>query len=245
MTQKKRIEEMESTIRYLYEKEGRSKNYIAKLLSVNRKSLSDAIAEWGLVKADERHLTPSKKKFLNKYKREIIDMLDSDIPVTEISKKLNIREELLYDIYFKRDKELAHCFKSWQTRALHKRIKVIPSVQLNSCNLEGEEWRDILGYPAYEVSNKGRVRYKTEASNTLRFVKLFQNVTSGRIYVSLQSDNKRAKINLARLVAFTFCTGHDKEHDVVAHMDGCPQNNRSENLKWVSQETEEFFGCIR
>lgn len=64
MTQIEKIEILKETITQLYEKEGRSKLYISDLLKINRKSLTQKINEWELVKADKRHLNPSNKNFL-------------------------------------------------------------------------------------------------------------------------------------------------------------------------------------
>lgn len=241
MTQQERVKELEGTIRYLHEKEGRSKNYIAKLLDISRKSVSDAIAEWGLIKADERHLKPSTKKFLNKHRQEIINMLDSDTLMTEISSRLGISRKSLYDTYIRNDRELTHHFNLWQERKARRHLnsveqkKNISSREYDVPDLEGEEWRDILGYPAYQVSNKGRVRRLSKRYDSYYLVKPAQNAVTGRIYVALQCDRKRANLSLARLVAFAFCTGHDSEHNTVDHIDGDVQNNYSDNLDWVSQ----------
>ena len=55
MTQKEKINILKDTIVKLYEKEGRSIVYISELLNIDRKSLTTAINEWELIKADKRH----------------------------------------------------------------------------------------------------------------------------------------------------------------------------------------------
>ena len=62
MTHLEKIKTLESTIRFLYCKEGRSKSYIARLLEVDRKVLSIYINSLNLVKANVSYMTPSKQK---------------------------------------------------------------------------------------------------------------------------------------------------------------------------------------
>ena len=69
MTQKEKIEMLKETITFLYEKEGRSKSYISRLLCVDRKTLVYKINEWGLIKANISYMKPSTLKFLNRNKQ--------------------------------------------------------------------------------------------------------------------------------------------------------------------------------
>ena len=64
MTQKEKIEMLKETITFLYEKEGRSKSYISRLLCVDRKTLVYKINEWSLIKANISYMKPSTLKFL-------------------------------------------------------------------------------------------------------------------------------------------------------------------------------------
>ena len=77
---------LKETITFLYEKEGRSKSYISRLLCVDRKTLVYKINEWGLIKANISYMKPSTLKFLNRNKQLILSRLNSDINVTDISK---------------------------------------------------------------------------------------------------------------------------------------------------------------
>lgn len=240
MTQKEKIVLLKDTIVILYEKEGRSKKYISDLLLIDRKILSDLISEWGLIKADVKHLTPSNEKFLNKNRKRIIDMLDSDVTMTNIAKTLNISRKSLLEVFIKKDKELLHHYNLYLKRKENRKNERIKGLMDNSSreyieDLPGEEWKVILGYENYQISNLGRVRKLAERYNSFYLIKSLFNSQSGREYVTLCNDKKRANLNVARLVAFAFVPGYSKEKNTVNHKDGDVTNNAAANLEWVSQ----------
>ena len=232
---------MKDTVVYLYEKEGRSKSYIAKILDVERSVVSRAINDWELIKADERHLTPSTQKFLNKNRGVILDMLDSDATITSIASRLSISRKSLLDTYVRHDKELLHHYNASNKRKKEHTERLRQSAMGNSRlvydidDIHGEVWSDILGYPGYQVSNMGRVRSWAKRYCRYHLVKPFTNSRNGRVYVTIRNDDKVASLSVPRLVAFAFVTGYDSNHNTVDHIDGDYTNNRSDNLEWVSQ----------
>lgn len=246
MTHREKIDLMKSTIVFLYEKEGRSKSYISKLLGVERSTLSAAINSWGLVKADIRHLTPSSQKFLNKHRKKILDMLDSNATINEIASSLGIGRKSLLDTYIKRDKELLHHYNLLKSRKAdeaanrEREAKERSSREYDSPDISGEVWKDILGYPNYQVSNMGRVRGWAKRYKSYYIIKPQENVISGRMYVTLRNEAKTANLSLPRLVAFAFVPGQDADHNTVDHKDGDVKHNWADNLEWVSQSENLF-----
>lgn len=242
MTHKEKAEMLKNTIQYLFEKEGRTKTYIAKVLEINEKVLYKKIDEWGFIKADKKHLTPSKEKFLNKHKKEIIDMLDTDIPLVDIANKFNISTDSLRNTYIKNDKELSHHHRLWADRR-ENRIQENKNKQMENSsrnyieNYNDENWKPILGFEQYEVSNYGRIRKFANRFHHYYEIKPSKNIISGRYYVRLTNNNGISKnLILARIVAHAFCNGYSTENNTVDHKDGNFLNNKADNLEWVSQK---------
>jgi len=98
-----------------------------------------------------------------------------------------------------------------------------------------EQWKTIVGYPAYEVSNYGRVKRVTRAQGTATGVlKTFDN---GHGYRQLRLCVGGVPCNhkVHRLVCRAF---HGEpptpEHTYVNHRDCDPSNNRVDNLEWCT-----------
>lgn len=117
-------------------------------------------------------------------------------------------------------------------------------------NNNAEVWRDIVGYEGlYQVSNFGRVKSlkrkyinqygefgeKKEFIKAQRLSSFYksQKDTKGYFVVSL-ADNDRGKwVRVHRLVASAFLPNPENLPE-VNHKDGNKQNNKVENLEWVS-----------
>ena len=97
--------------------------------------------------------------------------------------------------------------------------------------IEGEEWRVILDFPNYEISNKGRLR------SIKLSVKLYikGNIKgSGYLQDSITDKNgKNRFIQRHRLVAIAFIDNPNNLPQ-VNHKDGNKLNNIIENLEWVT-----------
>ena len=242
MTTNDKLEMLKSTVEQLYSKEGRSKRYIAELLKVNRKKLSDKIKEWNLKEAEpRRHLTPSNQKFLNANRNLIKSRLDNDIPIEDIAKELKVERGYLSRTIIDADDVLKQTKREYLNRmhnnaqTLRQRLMDKSSLDYDFKDLDGEEWRPILGYDGYMISNHGRVKHLSERYQTYHLVHAQTNAQNGRDYVSLYKNSKRKNLQISHLVAHAFVSGHSEVNCTVNHKDGNPKNNHADNLEWVSQ----------
>ena len=91
-----------------------------------------------------------------------------------------------------------------------------------------EIYKDVDGYPNYQVTSWGRVLNKT----TGKFIA--QDETSkGYLRVTLWSDGRKRNHKVHRLVAKAFLPNTFNKPQ-VNHIDGNPQNNSVTNLEWVT-----------
>lgn len=236
MTQKEKIELLKTTIIFLYEKEGRSKSYISKLLKVDRKTLTSSINEWELIQANTKRLSPSNQKFANKHRLFIKSKLDNDISHNNIAKELGVTRKYLINIinkdnilnkanedYINRNKLKSQNFQQYK--------KDISSLEYNIEYIDGEEWKPILGYDEYYISNKGRVKHYIKRYKSYVLLKTSINCRSGREYIKI----KNTGLQVARLVGFAFVPGYSEIKNTIDHIDGNILNNEASNLEWVSQ----------
>jgi hypothetical protein len=87
-----------------------------------------------------------------------------------------------------------------------------------------EEWKTITDFPAYEVSNQGRVR-RDEHIRKLKTDKY------GYYVIDLWKNGQAYWKLVHRLVAETFILNPDNELQ-VDHINRKPADNRVENLRW-------------
>lgn len=95
---------------------------------------------------------------------------------------------------------------------------------------EKEIFREIDGFPDYEVSNLGRV-----CSFKGRYPKIMKlrNNRWGYPYVTLYTDGKHVMKKVHRLVAEAFVPNPENKPE-VNHIDEDKLNNTAENLEWVT-----------
>lgn len=228
-----KIDELKETIQILYEKEGKSQSYISNLLKINRKMLGIRIKEWEFIKADIKHIKPSTLKFLNKNKNNIINKLNENCKLTDLAKDLNIStDQLIYRL--KTDKELIHYYTLWKQRLETNKIETkIEKEELKPhyeiINLENEIWKPVLGFENYEVSNMGRIK------KGQRIIKPQPNIRNGRWYIAFYNKSKCKNMNLARVVGHAFIEGYSSTRNTINHKDGDINNNKADNLEWISQ----------
>jgi len=100
-----------------------------------------------------------------------------------------------------------------------------------------EKWKNIPGYPNYEISNFGRV-YNVQHN---RFLKPFYKF--GYEHVGLYKDGKSRDIKIHRLVAEAFMTNFYGFAE-INHLDGDKTYNYVENLEW-STRSENMLHAYR
>ena len=253
MTSMEKAELLKKTIYQLYSKEGRSKSYISRLLDINRKTITRKIREWELPEPKPmRHVKPSTRKCIAKHKQQILSLLACDTTLKDISIKIGISTDRLIKTFFVVDNALGNAYKCWNKRRVQKHEDIINDSMSGSsrnyeyAKIDGEEWKNILGYDEYEVSTKGRIRKYSKRYKSYYLLKPYLNQTIGRYYVSLVSSSGKVKnLLLHRVVAQTFIS-HEDSKNTVNHKDGNPQNNEVENLEWVtqSQNNKHAYRCL-
>ena len=107
-----------------------------------------------------------------------------------------------------------------------------------------EEWRPVIGFDGYYVSNYGRVFNANLIRNERKAMKPYEN-SKGRITITLTKNGKRYKKIIARLVAEAFIPNPENKPE-VHHIDGNPRNNNVKNLRWVTKEEHNaLHKCMR
>jgi hypothetical protein len=113
-----------------------------------------------------------------------------------------------------------------------------------------EEWREVVGYPAYEVSNLGQCRSKTRMSvsygnrNHRRVGKILKQTIGNTGYpcVSVGLDGVFTSKHLHRLVAEAFIPNPEGK-PMVDHIDRNRTNNVVTNLRWATpSENQQNIG---
>ena len=108
-------------------------------------------------------------------------------------------------------------------------------------NLEGEEWRNVVGYENYQVSNMGRVKsLANDKSRKEKILKQWKN-KYGYMQVILCKDGKLKGFRVNRLVAIAFIP-NPNNFRCVNHKDECKTNNCVDNLEWCTVAYNNTFG---
>lgn len=104
-----------------------------------------------------------------------------------------------------------------------------------------EEWRDVPGYEKrYQVSNIGNVK-----SCSKQIILKSALHKEGYLQVVLYDNNKIPKtLKIHRLVALAFIPNPDNKH-FVDHINGIRNDNRVENLRWVTHKENLNFPLAR
>lgn len=104
-----------------------------------------------------------------------------------------------------------------------------------------EEWRTIVDFPNYEISNLGRIKvlerkiYNGHHYRKMpeKFLKL-EKTNNGYLRVQLVNSSGIKKYSVHRLIAKIFIN-NPKNLETVNHIDGNKLNNNVSNLEWVTQ----------
>lgn len=89
-----------------------------------------------------------------------------------------------------------------------------------------EQWKTIPDFQNYQVSNLGCVR---------RNFRILDPCRNEYRYVSLSVKSKKTNKYVHRLVAELFLPNPDNKKKVI-HIDGDINNNRLDNLRWVTHQ---------
>ena len=117
-------------------------------------------------------------------------------------------------------------------------------VELFNDHFQNEVWKNIPEYEEYQVSNYGRVKSLDRIIKQYGHKNFYERVMRGKILkprtqnggyliVCLSHNGKRIAKTIHRLVAITFIG--NREGLDVNHKDGNKQNNKLENLEWVTR----------
>lgn len=232
MTDYEKLEMLKDTVSQLYEKEGRSFCYIARLLNVERRQVSKFTRANNMEKANCHYLTKSNQKFANRNKQRIISWYNQGLTDTQIASKLSVKVEFLRNI-------TANTPDIAKVRQVYidsigqrtREIKANRHEHYRFDDLPGEQWKEILGYPGYYASTQGRVKHYLKKYGCYRLLKPSVNPLSDRFYITI----KNKTFQLARVIAHTLVDGYSEVNNTVDHINNNYQDNRACNLQWVSQ----------
>jgi hypothetical protein len=109
--------------------------------------------------------------------------------------------------------------------------------------MEEEVWKDIEGYPGYQVSNMGRVKSLVKAYRREEIILKGSPNTTGYTLVQLYPKPRQRKSLLVhRLVMMTFQPNPVMDELEVNHKDLDTTNNKMSNLEWVtSRENKDHY----
>lgn len=106
-----------------------------------------------------------------------------------------------------------------------------------------EIWKDIEGYPGYQVSNKGNVRSLNYNHTGKPHILKQRRSHNGYWRVGLHKNGLQKSYFVSRLILETFVGPAPADKPFCGHIDENFDNNCLENLKWMScKENNNFTG---
>lgn len=109
------------------------------------------------------------------------------------------------------------------------------------------EWRNIIGFDNYQVSESGDVKSIDHFSEYECNGKMIKRLQKGKtlakgihgtgyiVYVLMSNENKKT-LRAHRIVAKAFIKNENSLKNVVNHKDGNKHNNHYSNLEWVTMQ---------
>lgn len=201
---------------------------IASTLHLDRGSVAKYIRENNIeIKLNSKPLKPHLEKIYNKYKQRLYRFAENGELKRDVAAKLRIDLNDLYKIlYF--DRRLDEMFKQNALDAQAAKNKRIREQQLQKYyfeDLPNEIWVAVKSDPNYYVSNMGRIKRYVEKVDTYQLCSLYTDVHG---YVPTRFGK------MHRLVARVFLPEPKPEQTEVNHINGIKNDNRVENLEWVT-----------
>lgn len=112
-------------------------------------------------------------------------------------------------------------------------VRACSEQQVTSIN--GLRWREVPGWPEYEISEYGDVRRKMAGGSPIAKPGRLLRPSGNRYrYVNLHGGAGRQHISLHRLVALAFIGEPPSNSHQVAHNDGDRLNNHYTNLRYAT-----------
>ena len=97
-----------------------------------------------------------------------------------------------------------------------------------------EEFRNIKGYPNYQVSNLGRVKVLNYLRMGVEKIRKVEKSIHGYLRIKLSVNGKKKTFFVHSLVITTF-KPKPPSKECCNHINGVKTDNRIENLEWVSR----------
>lgn len=95
------------------------------------------------------------------------------------------------------------------------------------------EWKEIPGFPDYEISDNGSIRRATAGCGAVKGKILRQySDEAGRLTCTIRRLGRHKTVRPSRLVAITFIGPPPFPRAEACHNNGNPQDNRKNNLRW-------------
>ena len=247
---------------------GNKNNFIAKARTIHGDKYDYSKVEYVDVKTKVRIVCPVHGEFLQRpdihLKGCICPKCSNDNRMNglefyiELSKKIHgDKYDFSNSIYLGATKEIEVRCKKCGNIFFITPYSLIRGTGCKMCNIEeerkvpclyGEEWRDIMGFGGYQVSNLGRVR----SIDRIISVGKHQRKVVGVIlklnydkdgYKMVSLRNRKRKSNLKRvhrLVAKAFIP-NPNGYDCIDHINGVRDDNRVENLRWCTVKMNSSF----
>lgn len=112
-----------------------------------------------------------------------------------------------------------------------------------------EIWKNVIGFEGlYEVSNLGNIKSLGKGKSTNSLTKLERIIilrvkNNGYLQAKLSKDGIRSHLLAHRLVAKAFIPNPNNLPE-VNHIDSDKQNNKLENLEWISSSGNQKYAFI-
>lgn len=107
-------------------------------------------------------------------------------------------------------------------------------LQDRRCDYNKDEWKEIPGFPGYEISIYGDVYFKGDVSGKLRRKSGICVQHRNRLgYMTVHINGKIYYVH--RLLAITYIENPENKKE-IDHIDGNPSNNSLDNLRWATHK---------